>query len=144
MRSLVGAVAGVILLSAAFLWLRPAALQAAPPGARLQDQQDQKEPKIHADSALSPDEPVRTQSGSVFGNVTDKSGKPVVGATVLLTDDVTKESWPVKTGVHGGYRFSLLAAGDYTLKAKKGGLQSDETSVEVDNGKASRQDLAMN
>lgn len=126
------AVIVVVLLSAAVLSLGPAAFQAASSVVGTQT------------GGGVPGNPDQSHTGSVAGRVTDKSGQPVVGATVVLQDSVTEESSATTSGEQGVYRFTALFPGGYTVQAEKNGLRSDKTPVKVDNGKASRQDLVVN
>lgn len=122
----------VVLLSAAILSLGPATFQAAPSVVGTQT------------GGGVPGNPDQSHTGSVAGRVTDKSGQPVVGASLVLQDSVTEDSWATTSGEQGVYKFTALFPGAYTIQAEKNGRQSEKTPVKVDNGKASRQDLVVN
>jgi hypothetical protein len=53
--------------------------------------------------------------GTLVGNVNDSSGLPVSGATVVVTDTSTNGAKATTTDSSGGYRFSDLEPGTYTV-----------------------------
>ncbi|HEY1923663.1 MAG TPA: carboxypeptidase-like regulatory domain-containing protein, partial [Candidatus Acidoferrum sp.] len=61
--------------------------------------------------------PLRSQvdSGSVLGTVTDTSGAEVHGATVTVTNEGTSAALSSTTGNDGGYKFTPLVIGQYTV-----------------------------
>lgn len=82
-------------------------------------------------------------SGAVTVNVLDQSGSPVSGATVTITSlDQGAERTSTSTST-GGFRFSLLAPGDYTIVVNAPGY--DQITVESINVLGSQtRSLAIN
>src|SRR5581483_7119038 len=65
----------------------------------------------------------QTQGGNVLGTVTDPSGAMVPNVTLTLNNRSTGEERSVKSGPDGGYRFSLISLGTYTLTAEAKGFK---------------------
>ncbi len=63
-------------------------------------------------------------SGSFSGNVLDKSGSAVVGATVTVTAEATGLTREVKTDNTGHYLVPLLPATNFTVRVDAPGFQS--------------------
>ena len=80
---------------------------------------------------------------AIKGSVLDSAGKPVADASVKLE----RKGAPgvvAKTSATGGFAFSALAAGSYTLSAEKSGLRSRSTVVAASpNGDQPRVDLVL-
>jgi Flp pilus assembly protein TadD len=81
------------------------------------------------------------QQGTIKGTVFDATGKPVGGASVRLQGSVRQgKTGGVESLVEsttspaGGFAFSALPAGSYTLIAEKSGLLSRPTSVVASSG----------
>ncbi len=55
-------------------------------------------------------------AGAVTGTVTDAAGNAIPGATVALTDPSTGTNRTTTTAASGGFRFSSLPTGTYTVK----------------------------
>ncbi len=66
-------------------------------------------------------------TGSFSGNVLDKSGSIIPGATVVATSQGTGLSRDVKTDSSGHYLIPLLPVGTYTLRVDAPGFQSAES-----------------
>ena len=66
-------------------------------------------------------------TGSFSGNVLDKSGSGVPGATVIATSQGTGLARDVKTDSAGHYLIPLLPVGNYTVHVDASGFQSAET-----------------
>jgi hypothetical protein len=62
--------------------------------------------------------------GSIVGNVTDASGAGIPQATVRVTQQETNESREVHTNDTGGFVFSTLPAGTYTVSVSKTGFRT--------------------
>src|SRR5580704_648600 len=65
--------------------------------------------------------------GSFSGNVVDKSGSPISGATVTATSQSTGISRQAKTDDAGHYGIPLLPASIYTLRVEFPGFQAIES-----------------
>jgi len=61
--------------------------------------------------------PLRAQvdAGAILGTVTDASGAEVRGATVTLTNEGTSATLSTTTGSDGGYKFTPVSIGKYTV-----------------------------
>jgi len=65
--------------------------------------------------------------GSFSGNIVDKSGSVVPGASVTVTAQSTGQVRAVKTDAAGHYDVPLLAVGTYNVRVDATGFQSTET-----------------
>jgi Carboxypeptidase regulatory-like domain/TonB dependent receptor/TonB-dependent Receptor Plug Domain len=65
-------------------------------------------------------------TGALTGVITDPSGGVIAGATVTATSLGTGQSRTTTTDSNGSYRFSLLQAGNYSVKISAAGFQSVE------------------
>src|SRR5579864_8613338 len=63
-------------------------------------------------------------SGTVKGVVTDASGAVVPGATCTLTNEATNSSVTETTFSDGGFTFSNVVPGNYSLKIDAAGFKS--------------------
>lgn len=65
--------------------------------------------------------PARAQvdTGSIVGTVQDSSGAIIPGATVTVVDEATGRTSSEQSGADGGYTFSPLRIGNYTLTVAK-------------------------
>jgi hypothetical protein len=73
--------------------------------------------------------PIWAQSGTtggLTGTVTDPSGGVIVGATVAATNVGTGQERSVTTDSSGVYKFSLLQAGNYSLRFTASGFKTAE------------------
>jgi hypothetical protein len=68
----------------------------------------------------------QTFYGSIVGSVTDSSGSLIPGATVRITQTETNISRETTTNAEGGYTFSTVAAGTYTVSVSKSGFGAFE------------------
>src|SRR5271154_6360586 len=61
--------------------------------------------------------PLRAQvdTGAILGTVTDASGAEIRGATVTLTNEGTNATLSTATGSDGGYKFTPVSIGQYTV-----------------------------
>src|SRR6185295_15022329 len=59
----------------------------------------------------------------VTGNVQDKNGAAVAGATVTLTNDANGISLTTQTTDSGNYTFDLIQVGSYTVMVEKQGFK---------------------
>jgi hypothetical protein len=68
-------------------------------------------------------------TGAITGTVRDANGNPLAGANVIATSaQLTRTT---TTTADGSYRLALLNAGDWTIKATKGGLSAPSQKVTV-------------
>lgn len=74
-----------------------------------------------------------TTTGDISGVVTDQSGAVVPGATVTLKSSETGRTSITKTNSTGGYRFSLLSPGPYSISISNPNFNpaTIQTSVSV-------------
>jgi Carboxypeptidase regulatory-like domain len=66
-------------------------------------------------------------TGSFSGNILDKSGSGVIGATVTATSQATGLARDGKTDNAGHYLIPLLPVGNYTVRVDAAGFQSAES-----------------
>ena len=66
-------------------------------------------------------------TGSIAGNIVDKSGSIVSGASVSATSSQTGQVRDAKTDSSGHYLLPLLPVGVYTVRVDAGGFQSAES-----------------
>src|SRR5215470_7555194 len=86
-----------------------------------------------------------TATSSLQGTVVDKSQAVLGGAEVTLTSKATGESRTVKTNGAGEYKFDLIPAGFYSLKATATGFSTAEAKdVEVLIGRTATQNFTLN
>jgi hypothetical protein len=65
-------------------------------------------------------------TGALTGTVADPSGGVIVGATVIATNLGTGQERSATTDTTGAYKFSLLAAGNYSVKFSASGFKTSE------------------
>src|SRR5258708_13935036 len=83
-------------------------------------------------------------TGGITGEVTDASGAAVSDATVEVTNTDTAVSDKTVTNRDGGYRFSSLIPGTYSLAIKKQGFaQVTRQAIPVDAGTGVRIDANL-
>lgn len=66
-------------------------------------------------------------TGSFSGNITDKSGSGIPGASVTVTSEETGQIRSVKTDDSGHYLVPLLPVGNYTVRVEATAFQAAET-----------------
>src|SRR5260370_17238212 len=67
-----------------------------------------------------------TASASLQGTIVDKSQAVLTGADVAITNKATGATRSTKTNASGEYRFDLLSAGIYNIKANAPGFATAE------------------
>jgi hypothetical protein len=67
-----------------------------------------------------------TTTGRLIGMVTDPTGAVVVGADVTVTDEATGLAFETKSGSDGGFTFSALQPGSYTVTVTMQGFKKAE------------------
>ena len=83
-------------------------------------------------------------TGSISGNVTDKSGSAVPGATVSAVSQGTGQTRDVKADAAGHYLLPLLPVGTYTVRADANSFQSAETKdLHLDTDQARELDFSL-
>src|SRR5437016_11009145 len=65
-------------------------------------------------------------TAAVFGTITDTQGALIPGATVTLTSSGTQQVRTAKTSESGGYLFSLLPVGAYSISVEQAGFKKYE------------------
>src|SRR5271170_3038833 len=73
-------------------------------------------------------------TGGVTGTVTDPSGAVVATATVTISNAATGENSTFTTSDSGGFLFSFLKPGEYTLNVTQKGFSTATMKVQVQLG----------
>ena len=82
--------------------------------------------------------------GSLTGNVTDKQGAVVPGATVTITHTETNQTRQGMTDANGSYDFATVPAGTYTLKITKQGFKTvSKENIAVTLNNITRADISV-
>ncbi len=82
--------------------------------------------------ALLPAANAQTVTGSVSGTVVDSGGAVVVGASVQLINDISKQIREYKTGGSGDFEFIAMIPGGYSLKVVQPGFKTyQQTNVTI-------------
>jgi Carboxypeptidase regulatory-like domain len=66
----------------------------------------------------------QSQTGEIFGKVTDSTGAVLPGATVTVTGPVLLQPLTAVTGETGTYQFPRLEIGTYTVKFELAGFKT--------------------
>jgi len=77
---------------------------------------------------------IAQESGTIEGMVSDRSGRPVNGATVLAMNVRSGESWQTNTDTKGVFQFGRLRAGTYRVSVGQPGyeiFESDDLRIEA-------------
>lgn len=83
-------------------------------------------------------------TGGLNGKLTDVHSAPLGGVEVVVRNEATGAEVRTTTGRNGGYRFSGLAAGTYTLTAESAGLGRGQVEgIEIDAGHEARVQTAI-
>jgi len=82
-------------------------------------------------------------TGGVTGTISDPTGASVSGATLTLTSNTTADTYSTVSSPIGGYVFSLLKPGDYTLTAKKDAFKTSTQKITVLLGQNSTVNFSM-
>src|ERR1700739_1068116 len=82
-------------------------------------------------------------TGGFGGTITDPTGAVVPDAALTLSNDATGDNFTGSSTSTGGYQFSLLKPGDYTLFVKKDGFKTTSRKVTVLLGQNSSINIAM-
>ena len=85
-----------------------------------------------------------SSTGSLRGAVNDVNGARIPGATVVVTNTTSNQSFEITTGSDGNYALSDLAPGTYNLKVSAPGFKDTlVTSMNVRPGLRSNFDVAL-
>ena len=85
-----------------------------------------------------------TASSGIQGTIVDKSQAAITAAEVVVTNKATGAARTTKTNDMGAYRFDLLPAGIYTVKAIASGFSAAEAKeVELLVGSTTTQNLTL-
>ena len=68
-------------------------------------------------------------TGGFSGTITDPTGATLPGVTLTLTSITTADTYSTVSSPTGGYVFSLLKPGDYTLTTKKEGFKTTTQKI---------------
>lgn len=83
-------------------------------------------------------------TGDILGTVTDPSGAVVANAKVLLTNTRTGETHTVQSNTSGDYVFSLLQAGDYSVRISATGFEDAFIDhIPLNAGHRNREDVKL-
>src|SRR5438067_7902133 len=63
-------------------------------------------------------------TAAIVGTVTDPSGAPISGASVIATDTERGTVWSTKTNDAGAYNLPRVPVGNYTVKVSAPGFQT--------------------
>ncbi len=84
-----------------------------------------------------------SNSGSLVGTVAGPDGA-IPGATVTITDNLTKKERTVLANAEGGFTISQLEFGTYTLKVTAQGFKTYvATDLKIDAGREYSQNVAL-
>jgi hypothetical protein len=74
----------------------------------------------------------QVDTGAIVGNVTDSGGAVVPGASVTITEEGTGLTQAQNTGADGGFSFTPVKIGNYTLTVAKAGFKTSvQKHIEV-------------
>jgi outer membrane receptor protein involved in Fe transport len=82
-------------------------------------------------------------TGGFGGTITDPTGAVVPDAALTLSNDATGDNFTGSSTSTGGYQFSLLKPGNYTLNVKKEGFKTMTRKVSVLLGQNSTVNIEM-
>src|SRR5216684_3719254 len=87
---------------------------------------------------------VHSAGGRIEGKVTDPKGAVIVGATVIVTDPITKQTFTAVTDQQGHYKVAALPAGSYSLTVSARGFSdARRDDVRVQDGALATVDLKL-
>jgi tetratricopeptide (TPR) repeat protein len=89
------------------------------------------------------DSAAAVESASIAGVVRDSLGEPVGTASVRLHPENSTAFTVVKTDLQGGFIFSRVRAGSYSISAEKAGVRSQTATVVAASGVTSKIDLRL-
>ena len=83
------------------------------------------------------------ESATLSGMVKDSTGSSIPNAAVALTNNRTAEIKKAVTGPTGGYSFTNLAAGDYTIQISAQGFATQQKPIPLAVGQEASLDLSL-
>ena len=87
---------------------------------------------------------VHSAGGRIEGKVTDPKGAVIVGATVIVTDPITNQTFTAVTDQQGHYKVAALPAGSYSLTVSARGFSdARRDDVRVQDGALATVDLKL-
>jgi len=87
---------------------------------------------------------VHSAGGRIEGKVTDPKGAVIVGATVIVTDPITNQTFTAVTDQQGHYKVAALPAGSYSLTVSARGFSdARRDDVKVQDGALATVDLKL-
>jgi hypothetical protein len=87
----------------------------------------------------------QVERASITGNVTDKTGAPMAGVTIQVTNEATNTSASVTTDSGGAYIVANLIPGSYSITASQTGFQRQAfRNYELQVSQQARLDIVMN
>ncbi|HKU72292.1 MAG TPA: carboxypeptidase regulatory-like domain-containing protein [Pyrinomonadaceae bacterium] len=81
--------------------------------------------------------------GRIEGKITDPKGAAIQGATVTVTNQVTKQDFTAVTDNQGKYKVEGLPAGIYTVRVASKGFNEGRQEVKVEDDKAATVDVRL-
>jgi hypothetical protein len=72
--------------------------------------------------------PAQVTTATLYGTVTDPTGAAVAGATVVASNERTNGTWTTNTNVDGGFTFTFLPVGRYSVVIRAAGFKEDRTT----------------
>ena len=82
--------------------------------------------------------------GGLVGNVSDESGAAIPGAQINITHDETGATRSGESNASGGYSFSTLATGSFTIEVQSDGFRThNESEVAVTANNVTRVDVGL-
>jgi Carboxypeptidase regulatory-like domain/TonB dependent receptor-like, beta-barrel len=86
----------------------------------------------------------QTIRGTLTGTVTDPNGAVIQGASVTATNNATNVSTTTKTNQEGGYTFTALPPGEYSVAVEHSGFKRNvQTGVVLKIAEATRLDVPL-
>src|SRR5229473_1471423 len=87
---------------------------------------------------------VHSAGGRIEGKVTDPKGTVIVGATVIVTDPITNQTFTAVTDQQGHYKIEGLPAGTYSVTISAPGFSdAHRDSVRVEDGAVATVDAKL-
>ena len=86
----------------------------------------------------------QAEYGAIAGRVSEPSGRPLAGATVMIAgDSPSHHDIAALTTADGGFRFADLVPGDYTILVNAEGFPLQQRRVAVAAGETTRLEVTL-